>query len=105
MQAWSVRRTSQSARTAASARELVTRRSYGPSWRPCPRVLDAPRPSCGAADRAPMRGLVFKGNRQVALADFAEPVPGPGEVLVAIRASGICGSDLNLYRRTASFDR
>jgi threonine dehydrogenase-like Zn-dependent dehydrogenase len=31
-------------------------------------------------------------------------VPGPGEVLVAMRASGICGSDLNLYRRT-SFDR
>jgi threonine dehydrogenase-like Zn-dependent dehydrogenase len=52
-----------------------------------------------------MRGLVFKGNRQVALEDFPEPAPGPGEVLVAMRASGICGSDLNLYRRRANFDR
>jgi threonine dehydrogenase-like Zn-dependent dehydrogenase len=51
-----------------------------------------------------MQGLTFKGNRQVALEAFPDPVPGPGEVLVAIRASGICGSDLNLYRR-ASFDR
>ncbi len=51
-----------------------------------------------------MRGLVFKGNRQVGLEEFADPAPGSGEVLVAMRASGICGSDLNLYRRTA-FDR
>ena len=51
-----------------------------------------------------MRGLAFKGNRQIALEEFPDPVPGPGEVLVAMRASGICGSDLNLYRR-ASFDR
>jgi threonine dehydrogenase-like Zn-dependent dehydrogenase len=46
-----------------------------------------------------MRGLVFAGNRQVELQDFPDPVPGPGEVVVAMRASGICGSDLNLYRR------
>jgi threonine dehydrogenase-like Zn-dependent dehydrogenase len=51
-----------------------------------------------------MQGLVFKGNRQVAIDDVPDPTPGPGEVLVAIRASGICGSDLNLYRK-ASFDR
>jgi threonine dehydrogenase-like Zn-dependent dehydrogenase len=51
-----------------------------------------------------MRGLVFKGHRQIGLEDFPDPAPGPGEVLVAMRASGICGSDLNLYRRT-SFDR
>jgi threonine dehydrogenase-like Zn-dependent dehydrogenase len=51
-----------------------------------------------------MRGLVFKGNREIRLEEFPDPAPGPGEVLVAMRASGICGSDLNLYRRT-SFDR
>ena len=51
-----------------------------------------------------MRGLVFKGNRRVALEEFSDPIPGPGEVVVAMRASGICGSDLNLYRRS-SFDR
>ena len=51
-----------------------------------------------------MRGLVFKGNRTIALEEFPDPAPGPGEVVVAMRASGICGSDLNLYRR-AAFDR
>ncbi|HEX8966846.1 MAG TPA: alcohol dehydrogenase catalytic domain-containing protein, partial [Chloroflexota bacterium] len=51
-----------------------------------------------------MRGLVFKGNRQVGLEEFPDPAAGPGEVVIAIRASGICGSDLNLYRKP-SFDR
>jgi threonine dehydrogenase-like Zn-dependent dehydrogenase len=46
-----------------------------------------------------MRGLVFTGDRQVALQDFPDPEPGPGEVVIAIKASGICGSDLNLYRK------
>src|SRR5438067_6709036 len=51
-----------------------------------------------------MRGLVFTGNRTTSFCDFQDPVPGPGEVVVAMRASGICGSDLNLYRKE-SFDR
>ena len=49
-----------------------------------------------------MQGLVFTGNRGTALCDFPDPSPGPGEVVVEMRASGICGSDLNLYRK-ASF--
>src|SRR5690242_10567044 len=51
-----------------------------------------------------MHGLVFTGNRQAALQEFPDPQPGPGEVVVQMRASGICGSDLNLYRKP-SFDR
>lgn len=46
-----------------------------------------------------MLGLVFLGERRVGLREFPEPRAGAGEVVVAIRASGICGSDLNLYRR------
>jgi threonine dehydrogenase-like Zn-dependent dehydrogenase len=45
-----------------------------------------------------MRGLVFTGERGVALREFADPHPGEHEVVVAIRASGICGSDLRPYR-------
>jgi threonine dehydrogenase-like Zn-dependent dehydrogenase len=41
---------------------------------------------------------VFLGERKVALEDFDDPVAGPGEVVVAIRASGMCGSDLRPYR-------
>jgi threonine dehydrogenase-like Zn-dependent dehydrogenase len=52
-----------------------------------------------------MRGLVFKGNREVGLEDFPDPQPGPGEVVIAIKASGLCGSDLRPYRLPASENR
>ena len=45
-----------------------------------------------------MKGLVFTGGREVELMEFPDPTPGPGEVVVAIRASGMCGSDLKFYR-------
>ncbi len=46
-----------------------------------------------------MRGAIFVGNRSIELRDFPVPEPGPGEALVKIRASGLCGSDLGAYRR------
>lgn len=45
-----------------------------------------------------MHGLVFLGERRVEVREFADPEPGPGEVVLAIRASGLCGSDLHRYR-------
>ncbi|MDQ3809075.1 MAG: zinc-binding dehydrogenase [Chloroflexota bacterium] len=45
-----------------------------------------------------MRGVVFKGEREVALEEFPDPRPGPGQVVIAMRASGMCGSDLSPYR-------
>jgi threonine dehydrogenase-like Zn-dependent dehydrogenase len=45
-----------------------------------------------------MRGAVFLGNRKVEVRDFADPTPGPGEVVIQIKASGMCGSDLKFYR-------
>src|SRR5438445_5778769 len=45
-----------------------------------------------------MRGLVFLGDGQVELREFADPRPGAGEVVVAIRASGMCGSDLRPFQ-------
>jgi threonine dehydrogenase-like Zn-dependent dehydrogenase len=45
-----------------------------------------------------MRGVVFLGERKLELREFPDPTPGPGEVVVAIRASGMCGSDLHAYR-------
>ena len=45
-----------------------------------------------------MMGAVFLGDRAVELREFPDPQPGPGEVVVAIRASGMCGSDLHQYR-------
>ena len=45
-----------------------------------------------------MKGVVFLGNRQLELLDFPDPAPGPGEVVLEIKASGMCGSDLKFYR-------
>ena len=45
-----------------------------------------------------MRGVVFLGERKLEIREFPDPVPGPGEVLVKMGASGICGSDLHPYR-------
>ena len=45
-----------------------------------------------------MRGVVFLGDRKVELRSFPDPTPGPGEVVIAMKASGMCGSDLKFYR-------
>jgi len=41
-----------------------------------------------------MRAAVLRGPGQVALEQLPVPAPGPGEILVRMRACGICGSDL-----------
>jgi threonine dehydrogenase-like Zn-dependent dehydrogenase len=50
-----------------------------------------------------MKAVVFPGDRTAVLKDFPEPVAGPGEVVVRMRASGMCGSDLHFYHGTINF--
>jgi propanol-preferring alcohol dehydrogenase len=45
-----------------------------------------------------MRVVLLPGDKQVVVTDYPDPAPGPGEVLIAMRAAGVCGSDLHLYR-------
>jgi len=45
-----------------------------------------------------MRGVVFLGERQLELREFPDPTPEFSEVIVEMRASGLCGSDLRPYR-------
>ncbi len=45
-----------------------------------------------------MRASVLRDGRMVYRDDVAEPVPGPGQVLVDVRACGICGSDLHFAK-------
>lgn len=42
-----------------------------------------------------MRASVLRDGRMVYRDDVPDPVPGPGQVLVGVRACGICGSDLH----------
>lgn len=46
-----------------------------------------------------MQGLAFLGDRKVELRNFPDPAPGLGEVVVQMKASGICGTDLYMYKR------
>ena len=45
-----------------------------------------------------MKAVVFHGDRKLEIIDFPDPTPGPGEVVLEIKASGMCGSDLKFYR-------
>jgi threonine dehydrogenase-like Zn-dependent dehydrogenase len=49
-----------------------------------------------------MQGIIFLGDRVLELQNFPDPEPGPGEVVLAIKASGMCGSDLHPYRAPSS---
>lgn len=45
-----------------------------------------------------MKAAVYYGPRDIRVEDVPAPVPGPNELLVAVKACGICGSDLHTYR-------
>jgi L-iditol 2-dehydrogenase len=44
-----------------------------------------------------MRALLLRQYRQLELAEIPEPAVGPEDVLVAVKACGICGSDVHGY--------
>ena len=45
-----------------------------------------------------MKALRTSGERQVDVLDLPVPKPAPDEVIVQMKATGICGSDLHPYR-------
>src|SRR6201997_808158 len=49
-----------------------------------------------------MRASVLRDGRMVYRDDVPDPVPGPGQVLVSVRACGICGSDLHFAKHGAT---
>lgn len=52
-----------------------------------------------------MRGVFLPGNSTTEVRDLPDPTPGPGQVLLAMRASTICGSDIRaIYREHAQGD-
>src|SRR4051812_2304854 len=44
-----------------------------------------------------MRALVWHGPHSMQIEEVPRPQPGPGEVLVQVKAAGICGSDIHGY--------
>jgi len=50
-----------------------------------------------------IKGAVMYGERTADTIEYPVPVPGPGEVLIQMKTSAICGSDLHRYRMDKSF--
>ena len=44
-----------------------------------------------------MKAAVFYGKGDIRYEDVAKPVPGPGEVLIEVKAAGVCGTDLHIF--------
>lgn len=44
-----------------------------------------------------MKAFLLHGAKDLRPADLPEPAPGPGEVVVAMRRAGICGSDIHYF--------
>ena len=44
-----------------------------------------------------MLGVQILGNEKVTVKDSPEPVQNRGEILIQIKASGICGSEMHGY--------
>jgi threonine dehydrogenase-like Zn-dependent dehydrogenase len=49
-----------------------------------------------------MLAVRLPGEQQIQSTEDPDPRPGPGQVIIAMKASGLCGSDLNPYRSPAS---
>src|SRR6266536_5592351 len=52
---------------------------------------------------ATMTGVIFLGNRRLELREFPIPEPGYGQVLIRMKASSLCGSDLRAIYRTSNW--
>jgi 2-desacetyl-2-hydroxyethyl bacteriochlorophyllide A dehydrogenase len=48
-------------------------------------------------DDHPMKALVYTAPNEVTFRDEPEPIVGGGDVLLAVEAAGICGSDMHAY--------
>ncbi|HMF32543.1 MAG TPA: zinc-dependent alcohol dehydrogenase family protein [Candidatus Lokiarchaeia archaeon] len=44
-----------------------------------------------------MRGAKFFDKHDVRVDDYPEPVCGPGDTIVSVKASGVCGTDVHVY--------
>ncbi|MFC5677961.1 alcohol dehydrogenase catalytic domain-containing protein [Aeromicrobium endophyticum] len=51
-----------------------------------------------------MRAVVIEGPGSIAVHELPDPTPGPGDVVVAVRAAGICGTDIHLLDGELPYD-
>jgi threonine dehydrogenase-like Zn-dependent dehydrogenase len=51
-----------------------------------------------------MKAVIFPGDKKVEIKEFDIPTPGMGQVLIKMKASAICRSDMSLYYGTSVFE-
>ncbi|MGA3219805.1 MAG: alcohol dehydrogenase catalytic domain-containing protein, partial [Acidimicrobiales bacterium] len=44
-----------------------------------------------------MKAVLYDAPRSFAVRDVPKPGPGPGDILVKVLQSGICGTDLHIH--------
>ncbi len=44
-----------------------------------------------------MKSAVFYGKHDLRLEEYEKPVPGPKDVLIQVKACGVCGTDVHIY--------
>jgi D-arabinose 1-dehydrogenase-like Zn-dependent alcohol dehydrogenase len=47
-----------------------------------------------------VQAVYYLGNERTILKDVKKPVPAPGQVLIELKAAGVCGSDIHVFRLT-----
>ena len=52
-----------------------------------------------------MKGIVFLGDKEIEIRDLPDPKPGRDDVVIAIKASGVCGSDFHVGYRVPKDQR
>src|SRR3954471_11961954 len=52
-----------------------------------------------------MRAIEFHGNERLELVERPDPTPGPGELLIAPSAVGICGTDVEIFEGSLAYFR
>lgn len=50
-----------------------------------------------------MKGVVYLGDSEVEVRDFPRPEPASGQVLIAMKVAGLCGSDLHKYHSSRAW--
>lgn len=45
-----------------------------------------------------MRAAIFDGPRAMHVVEWKTPAPGPAEVLVKVKAAGICAGDMYIFQ-------
>ena len=51
-----------------------------------------------------MKAAFYDGSGKMQVSNYPDPTAGPGEVVIKLKSTGICGSDLNMNKAKTAAD-